>query len=53
MDKAHELISFYEKRGWDWRSALAFTLCQQLFGKDFRIYNSDVVSFVRRKKRVR
>ena len=35
--EASELIGFYEARGWDWTSALAFILCRNLFGKDFRI----------------
>ncbi len=37
MDEARELIEFYDANGWDWSSALAFTLCRQLFGAEFQI----------------
>lgn len=36
MREARELIAFYDEHGWDWASALGFTLCRALFG-DFRI----------------
>jgi hypothetical protein len=32
MQEARDLIAFYDKRGWNWESALAFTLCKDLFG---------------------
>jgi hypothetical protein len=35
--ECRELIAFYDERGKDWTSALAFTLCLRLFGKDFMI----------------
>lgn len=40
MDEARALIAFYDKRGWDWESALAFTLCRDLFnsGGGFRCH---------------
>ena len=39
MNEARELIAFYDERGWDWTTALAFVLCRQLFGVNFSIVN--------------
>lgn len=32
MQECRDLIAFYDARGWNWESALAFTLCRDLFG---------------------
>lgn len=54
MQEARELIAFYDERGWDWTSALAFTLCRRLFG-DFRIAKplEDGYIIIRRKYKTR
>lgn len=41
MKEARELIAYYDERGWDWSAALAFTMCREMFGSGFRIYNPE------------
>ena len=38
MKEARDLIAFYDKHGWNWESALAFTLCRDLFGTNMRCH---------------
>lgn len=37
-EECRELIAFYDERGWDWTSALAFTLTRDLFGSRMRVH---------------
>lgn len=37
-DEARQLIAFYDKRGWDWTSALGFILTRGMFQTGFRIH---------------
>ena len=41
MKEARELITYFDERGWDWTSALAFTLCRSMFGPGFVISARD------------
>ena len=47
--EARELIAFYDARGQDWTSALAFHLCRHLFG-DFSICRRMKGEYVIRRK---
>ena len=38
MKEARELVSFYDERGWNWESALAFIMCKDLFGSAMRVH---------------
>ena len=38
MSEARELIAFYDERGWNWESALAFILSRNLFGSRMRCH---------------
>lgn len=38
MSECRQLIAFYDERGWNWESALAFTMCRDLFGESVRIH---------------
>lgn len=37
MREARELVRFYDARGWNWESALAFVLCRDIFGGGVRM----------------
>lgn len=37
-DECRALIAFYDEKGWDWTSALAFTLTRDLFGSRMRVH---------------
>lgn len=39
MAEARELIAFYDKHGWNWESALGFTLCRDALGNRLGIYD--------------
>ena len=38
MKECRALIAFYDENGWNWESALAFTLTRDLFGSRMRIH---------------
>jgi hypothetical protein len=38
MHEARQLVKFYDANGWDWTSALAFTLCRDMFGHNMRVH---------------
>ena len=39
--EARDLIAFYDANGWNWESALAFTLCRDICGDRMRIHPID------------
>lgn len=39
MAEARALIAFYDERGWNWESALGFTLCRDWVGNRLAIYD--------------
>lgn len=41
MREARELIDFYDSRGSNWESALAFVLCREMFGVGVRVHPAD------------
>ena len=47
--EARELIAFYDERGWNWTSALAFVLTRSMFGR-FRVCLLDEGEYITRHK---